>query len=200
MNIILQWKPLIAVGLGVEKWWQVLGSEDSVDWCVFTQPSIWLKLCKQDFESPSRVTETFSFLFLISVHNSVLQVVPRSRGFGAKWSANWISMDSEYRYLIPSRGHVPGPAIGTAEVPMAEEAPSKFLCRFQQDFTPWATMGHDGPWWAVMGRDGPWQLASWGTPYNMSQYMIQYVIIYNNRNNNINNSNNNNNIPPGYLT
>ena len=51
-----------------------------------------------------------------------------------------------------------------------------------------------------MGRDGPWQLASWGTPYNMSQYMIQYVIIYNNRNNNINNSNNNNNIPPGYLT
>ena len=86
LDIILQWKPLIAVGLGVEKWWQVLGS-DSVDWCVFTQPSIWLKLyCKQDFESSSRVTETFSFLFLISVHNSVLQVVPRSRGFGAKWS------------------------------------------------------------------------------------------------------------------
>ena len=69
---------------------------------------------------------------------------------------------------------------------MAEEAPSKFLCRFQQDFTPWA----------MMGRDGPWQLASWGTPYNMSQYMIQYVIIvYNNSNNNINNSNNNNDTP-----
>ena len=147
MDIILQWKPLIAVGLGVEKWWQVLGSEDSVDWCVFTQPSIWLKICKQDFESPSRVTETFSFLFLISVHNSVLQVVPRSR-FGAKSDCQL----NIYGFWISVLDPLKGPrarAIGTAEVPMAEEAPSKFLCRFQQDFTPWAMMGRDGPWWAM---------------------------------------------------
>ena len=72
----LYWKPPIALGLGVEKWWQVLGSE----WTDASSVS-------HQFGSSSTASKTSSnprgspkpFRFCFSVHNSVLHVLRPKR-------------------------------------------------------------------------------------------------------------------------